>query len=212
MDFQFCYCYPQDLPHRCVGGGGIKRNQKKEISWQTTSPSWCSINLSDIYWFIGSSIFFKICVQSQCVGPCLSDMPAARLTVCRLVSNNHSLPVPFLIHPCPPILDFKLRLAQASGSQVDKPTSPPGGQRENLGKKTVSWRQIKEVSCFVLVLTRPSSQVHPQRGQLALHKETLQSTAPASNPGPCFTRVLVRKWIRQANPIFHNSLKKKIHL
>lgn len=137
----------------------------------------------------------------------LRIVPAAHLTVYPLVFKDHSLPVPFLTHPC---LNFKLCLARAPGSQVDKPTSPPGGRHGNLGKETNSRLQRNQRSCFVLVLTRPSSQVHPQRGQLALHTATLQSTAPASNLGPWFTRVLVRKWIHQANPIFHNFLK--IHL
>lgn len=139
--------------------------------------------------------------DTQCGGLHLSSMPTANLTVCLLVFNNHSTPnlVPYS-HLLPNLL------AQAAGSpEVDKPASPPGGQHENLGKKTISRHQINGLSCFVRVLTRPSSQVHPQRGQLALHRETRL----AYNLGLQFTHVwlLVRKWVRQSNPIFHNFLK-----
>ena len=72
----------------------------------------------------------------------LSFMPTANLTVCLLVFNNPPTPdsLPHL-HLLP--LNFKLFLAQASGSQkVDKPASPSAGQHENLGKRTISGYQM----------------------------------------------------------------------
>lgn len=115
-DFQFCYFQLQDLPHRCVGVG-IKRNQKKKIIWHITSPSWCSINTSDIYWLTGSSIFFKISVPFQCMSLCFSIMPAARLTVRLLVSIITPSQCPSSSTPAPPsILSFAWPKLQALGS------------------------------------------------------------------------------------------------
>lgn len=141
----------------------------------------------------------------QCGGLHRSSMPTASLTVCPLVFNNHSTPnlIPHVHLLSPSTSSFS---CLASGAQeVDKPASPPGGHHENVGKKTIPRHQPNELSCSVRVLTRPSSQVHPQRGQLALHGKTRL----AYNLGFHFIYVwlLARKWIHQSNPIFHNFLK-----
>lgn len=66
----------------------------------------------------------------------------------------------------------------------------------------------EQLSCSVPALTRPSSQVHPQRDQLALHQEALRSAAPASNLGPQVTRVrLVRSEFISPIPFSIISLK-----
>ena len=87
--------------------------------------------------------FFYTCVQHPIyMLLLLSFMPTANLTVCLLVFNNPPTPDSFPhLHLLP--LNFKLFLAQASGSQkVDKPASPSAGQHENLGTRTISGYQI----------------------------------------------------------------------